>query len=146
RPGPQREAERVAEAVRDDPAQVRVAARALRVRREPGARCGVDAEDGAVQDHRLAGRAARALAAERAALARRRRQGGADGARRVAARIRRGRGWAAGGPAELAVVGIPEVRALPAGGVERTVSAEVEVADRVARELLAPALDQHLLV
>src|SRR5205814_6556762 len=99
-----------------------------------------------VQEPWLAGVAADALAAECTALAGRGRVRGADRARRVAARIRRRHRRRALCAAELAVVDGTEVRAFTAGDVERAVGAEVEVADRVARELLAPALDLHLLV
>ena len=61
----------------------------------------------------------------------------ADAARRIAARVER--------HAVLAVVDEVEARAVAAADVERAVGAEVDRADRVARELLAPVLDQHLL-
>src|SRR5207248_4340138 len=110
RAGPEREAERIPEAVGDDAAEIDVAGRALWVRREPGACRRVDTEDRSVQEHRLTGRSARALAAECTALARRRRVGGAFGIGRLAARVCH-RGCPREGPAELAVVGVPEVRA-----------------------------------
>ena len=49
------------------------------------------------------------------------------------------------GIARLPVVDEVEARAVAAAHVERAVGAEGERADRVARELLAPVLDQHLL-
>ena len=57
------------------------------------------------------------------------------GARRIAARVDRA--------AVLAVVGPVERRAVARADVEHAVGAEVERADRVARILLAPVLDQH---
>ena len=59
----------------DDPAGVGVGAAGHRVGRQAGAGRRVDAEDRAVEDDRVAGRAAQALAAERAAARGRRRSG-----------------------------------------------------------------------
>ena len=72
------------------------------------------------------------LAAQRAALG-----------RRIAARVDGRR--AAGAAAQLAVVGAVEARPVAAAHVERAVGPEGDRADRVARELLAPVVDQHLL-
>ena len=66
-----------------------------------------------------------------------RRQHGADAARRIAARVDR--------RAVLPVVDEVEAGAVPAAHVERAVGTEGQAADRVARVLLAPVLDQHLL-
>ena len=51
----------------------------------------------------------------------------------------------AGRAAVLAVVGIVEARAVSTGHVEGAVRAEAQVADGMARELLAPVVDQDLL-
>ena len=72
------------------------------------------------------------LAAERAALV-----GG------VVARVHRGRG-AREGAAGLAVVGEVEARAVAAAHVQGAIGPERHGADRVARELLAPVVDQDL--
>ena len=81
----------------------------------------------------------RAMSCERSAppSACRRGQGRPGAPRRVAARVAR--------VAVLAVVGEVEARAVAAADVQRAVGAEDQVADRVARVLLAPALEQHLL-
>ena len=107
-----------------------------RVGRQRGAGGRVDADDGAVEGHRVAGRA-QILATQRAAFGGGRGQGGADPARRVAARVERG--------TVLAPVGEVEAGPVAAGGVQGPVGPELQVAHRVARVLLAPVLDQHLL-
>ena len=91
----------------------------------------------AVEPGRVAG-GAEVLAAQRAAL-------GASAASACRRRRPADRRTGSCGRAELAVVDVVEARAVAAGHVERAVGAEREVADRVARELLAPVLDQHLL-
>ena len=95
----------------------------------------VDAQDGAVEHHRLAGRA-EALAPQGTASARWRALGAADRDRRIAARVER--------VAVLPVIDEVEARAVTAADVQRAVGTEHERADGVARVLLAPVLDQHL--
>ena len=134
-PGPEREPERVAQAVRDDPARVGVGAADERVAGSAGAGVRVDAQDRAVEAggsplvRRSWLRSAPPSAVGGVMRA-------ADAARRVAARVER--------VAVLAVVGEVEARAVARADVERAVGAEGELADRVARVLLAPVLDQHL--
>ena len=82
-------------------------------------------------------RGAQVLAAQGAALGRRRGHGAADPARRVAAGVE--------GAAVLAVVGEVEAGPVAAGHVQGAVGPEGQVADRVARVLLAPVVDEHLL-
>ena len=111
--GPDREAERVAEAVGDDPARVRVGAR-----RRAGCRAAPAPVSGSTRmivpssADRVAG-GAEVLAAQRAALGGRRRLRAADAAGRVAARVER--------DARLAVVDEVEARAVAAADVERAV-------------------------
>ena len=133
RAGPDREAVRVAQAVGHDPARVRVRAGRVRVVGHRGAGVRVHANDRAVQGLGIR-RGARVLAAQGAAL----RGGRADGAPG---------GITAGvdGIALLAVVGELEAGAVAGARIERAVGSEREGADRVARILLAPVLDQHLL-
>ena len=66
----------------------------------------------------------------------------ADRAGRVAARVCLVAGV---GRAVLPVVDVVEARAVAAGDVEIPVAAEQQRADRVAGELLAPVVDEHLL-
>ncbi len=134
-PRPEREAERIAEAVGDDPAGVDVTGAGVGGQRVAGVR--IDADHGAVEPGRIGARA-QVLAAQRAALGGRRGLGAADRPRRVAARVDR--------RAVLAVVGERVAGAVAGGGVEGAVGAELEVADRVARVLLAPLVaDQRHL-
>ena len=129
------EAERVAQAGADDAADVRVRAAGVRVVGQRRARVRVNPDDRPVEARRV-GAGACVLAAERAALGGRRRQGGAHPTRRIPAGVDRA--------AVLAVVGEVEARPVAGAGVERAVGAELEAAHRVARVLLAPVLDQHL--
>ncbi len=132
----EREPERVAEAVGDDPAGVGIAAAGERVRRKRLARVRVHAHDGAVEARRVR-RRAEVLAAQRAALAGRRGLGAAHARGRVAAGVARN--------AVLAVVDEVWARSVAAACVEGAVRPEAQVADAVRRPLLAPVLDQHLL-
>ncbi len=130
---PDRHPERVSQAEGDDPLLVRVAAGRERVAGHAGAGVGIDAKDRAAEAGRVRGRA-RVLAAQRASLRRRGGEGGAGFARRVAARVDR--------VPLLAPVGEVEAGSLAATDVELAVGAEGQVADRVARVLLAPVGDQ----
>ena len=132
-PRPYRESERVTHAEADDPALVGVGAGSEGIVREPCARVRIYAEDGAVQARRVKG-GPRVLAAQRSALGSRRAEGGPGGARRVAARV--------DGIPGLAPVGEGEACTVASADVELPVGAEGEVADRVARVLLAPVGDQ----
>ena len=96
----------------------------------------VDAEERPVQAGGVAG-GAQVLAAQRAALGGGWGENSADATRRVAAGVERA--------AVLAVVDEVEAGSVAAAHVQGAVGAEVERADRVARILLAPVLDQHLL-
>ena len=139
---PDRESEWVACPEADDPAGVGIGAAGHRVGRQAGAGRRVDAEDRSVEDDRVAGRPAQALAPERAAPGGRRGLGAARTGRRVAARVLDGDPV---GPAELAVIDVGEARAVAAGDVQGAICAEPQVADGVAGELLAPVLDQDVL-
>ena len=97
---------------------------------------GVDPDDRPVEGHRVAARA-QVLRAQAAALGRRRREDGADPSGRVAARVERA--------AVLAPVGEAEGGAVAGGRVEIAVRAELDLALRVARVLLAPVRDEHRL-
>ncbi len=135
--------EGIPETESDDPLLVEVAARYERIagRRQAGGR--IDAQDGSIEDARLAGCSPRALAAESAALGRRLGLRGSQRKRRVAARVRGRR--AARTAAELAPVGRVEARAVAPGHVQVSVRAEGESSGRVAGILLAPVLDEDLL-
>ena len=104
-----------------------------RVVGERGAGVRVDAQDRPVAARRV-GRRADVLAAQRAALRGRRRR---RAARRVAARVDR--------VAVLPVVGEVERGAVAGRHVQRAARPEDEVADGVARVLLAPVGDQRRL-
>ena len=135
RPGPEREAERVAEPVRDDPPPALVGVPDGGIVRRGLARVRVQPQDRAVQRRRLSGGAPEALRAQRAALRARRGQPGPGGSGRIAARV----------------VGLPEVGAVVGGTVARAhvehpVGPELEGADGVARVLLADVLEQDGLV
>ena len=84
----------------------------------------------------IAGRA-QILASQRAALRSRRAQHGADRAGGIPARVERA--------PVLAPVGEVEARSVAATCIERPVRPERQRPGRVARILLAPVLDQHLL-
>ena len=77
-----------------------------------------------------------------ASAARRPRRSAASGCR---PRRRADRRTGFTGEADLAVVDAGEARAVAAAHVERAVGAERQRADRVARELLAPVLDEDVL-
>ena len=143
-PRANRKAERVAQTVADDPAGVEIATRNKRVCGPCVARGRVHADHRPVEDGRLSRGPPEALAAEGAALRRRRRQRRPDAPGRVTAGILGGDDWE-GRPAELPVIGVVEVRAVSGTRVQRAVQPEVEVAHRVARELLAPVVDEDLL-
>ena len=128
RAGPNREPERVAKAVRHDPLGVRVPGPRVAGRGGSGRR--IDPEDRPVQ-RRGIGNRLEVLAAKRPAF-------GGGG------RHRASRGIPARVP-HLAVVHVIEGGSVAAGDVQHSIRAEREVADRVARVLLAPVLDQHLL-
>ena len=130
----ERDPEGVAHAVGDDPARIQVGAGEERVRRQRRPVIGVDPDDRAVEGDRVAARA-QVLRAQASALRRRWTEDGADAARRVAARVQ--------GVAVLAPVGEAERGAVSGGGVERPVGAELDLALRVARVLLAPVRDEH---
>ena len=135
-PGRTAEPERIAHAVGDDP-------RAFgRARRRSGCRAAPAPVAGSTRrsaPSKLVGSAnvRRSWLRSAPPFGGRRRQDGADAARRIAARIQRA--------AVLAVVDEVEARAVAAADVERAIGAEVERPHRVARILLAPVLDQHLL-
>ena len=74
---------------------------------------------------------------KRAAFGGRRSEGRSDATGRIAARIQR--------VSVLSVVGEVEARTVAGARVERAVGTELDRPDRVARILLAPVLDQHLL-
>ena len=131
---PEREPERVAEAVGDDPAGVGIAVAEQGVAGESGASGGIDPEDRAVERDRVAA-GAQVLRSERPAGGRRRGLRPTDPSRGIVAGVLRA--------ALLAVVGDVEVGAVTAADVEGAVGTERQVADRVAGELLAPVLDQH---
>src|SRR5262249_7283903 len=97
--------------------------------------------DRAVEGCRAVG-AADALAAQRASLRAGRAQRGAGRAGWVATGIRLVAGIIR---AVLPVVDVVEAGAVPGTGVEIPIAAEQERADRVAGELLAPVVDEHLL-
>ncbi len=120
----------------DDPPRVRIGIGKERVGRKRQARGGVDADDRAVERRRIA-RRAQVLAPQGAALGARRRHRAPDAPWRVAAGI--------DGIPVLPVVGEREARAVAGARVQRPVRAEVDGSYRVARVLLAPVLDQHLL-
>src|SRR5215211_9485578 len=84
-----------------------------------------------------------AEAAQRATCCRRRRFCASDARWRVAAGVLRGR--APAGAAVLAVVDVVEARPVAAAHVERAVGAEAKSSERMTRELLAPAAQEHLL-
>ncbi len=125
RAGPDREPEGIAEAVRDQPALVRVGGEGEGVVRQPLARRRIEAEQGPVQAQWIAA-GAEILRAQRAALR-----------RRVAAHVRRA--------AALAVVGECEARGVAGAHVQRAVGPERQRPHGVARVLLAPVLDQDVL-
>ena len=131
RAGADRDPEGVAQPGGDDAAAVRVAAREVRVSGEPRPGHRVDADHGAVEARRVARRVG-VLRPQRAALGARGRH---RPARRVSARV----------VGRLAVVGVHEARPVARAGIERPVGPELDVADRMARELLAPVVDQDLL-
>ena len=130
---PEGEAERVAQAVGDDPAVVDRAGAGVAGERIAGV--GIHADDRPVEPGGVGGREG-VEAAERPALGGRRGLGLAGGARMVAAGVDR--------RAVLAVVGERVAGAVAGADVERAVRAELQVAERVARILLAPVvLDQR---
>ena len=122
RSGSEREPERVAQTSGDDPALVGVVTRTQRIagHRCPGVR--VESQYRAAQPGRITG-SAQILRAERAALI-----------GRVAARV-----------SPLSVVDDLMVRAFARAEVQRAVRAEPQRAHRMARELLAPVVDQYVL-
>ena len=128
------DAERVAEAVGDDPAGIGIARARVVRQRVAGVR--VHAQDGSAEPGGVGGRA-HVLGPESTALRGGRRLGAADTRRRVPARVARN--------PLLPPVGDVVVRALPGADVQRAVGAERQRADRMARVLLAPVLDQDLL-
>ena len=141
-PGLDREAVRVAKAVGDDPARVRVAAAGVGVLGPGGPAVGVDADDGPAESRRIAART-QVLRPEGAALGGRRRR---VGAARVAARVDRCR-RARQRAAQLTVVrGGAEARTLATRCVEGAFRTEHQGTDRVAWVLLAPVLDQDVLI
>ena len=151
RSGAHDHAERVAQPVRDHALLVGVGAREERVVGKGVARRRVDAQDRAVEQAGLAGRAARRLAAERAAASRGLRLRRAERERRVGAGVgrrveRAGAALHRDRAAELAPVGGVEARAVAARNVELLVQAEIERAGRVAGVLLTPVLEQHLFL
>src|SRR5829696_7462281 len=115
---------------------------AIRVVGQGGARGRADPDDAAVEAGWVAA-SAHVLAAQGAPFGRRGGEGGARRARRVATGVL-GRGRA-GGATVLAVVDVVEARPVTPAGIQRSVGPELQRADRVAGELLAPVLDQHLL-
>jgi hypothetical protein len=134
---PERDPERVAEAVQDHTPRVEIRAREERVRGQRSAVVGVDADDRPVEGDRVAA-CAQVLRPQRSPLGRRRRERGADAAGRVAARVHRA--------AVLAPVGEAEGGAVACRGIQRAVGPELELALRVARVLLAPVLHEHRLL
>ena len=126
----------------DDAARVGVGRAGQRVAGARRARVGIDPDHAAVERDRV-GRRTQVLRAQRAALGGGRRPNRSDAARRIAARVARRR--AAGSASELSPVVRVEGRAVAATRVERSVGPEHEVADRVARKLLAPIVHQHEL-
>ena len=128
------DAERVAQAVGDDPAGVGIAR--ARVVRPRVARVRVHAQDRAAEAGRVPGVSA-ILRSQGTTLRAGRRLGATDHRRRVSARVARN--------PVLPPVGDVVVRALTRADVQRTVGAERQRSERVARVLLAPVLDQHLL-
>ena len=129
------EAERIAQAFGDDPARVRVGAGEHRVGADALAGARVDADQRPVEAHRIP-RRPQVLAAQCAALGVRRRRVGA-GVRVVA--------WVHRIPV-LAPVGEVERGAVAARRIEGARGVHLQRADRVARVLLAPVLDQDVLV
>ena len=145
RAGPDREAEGIPEAVADHPVLVGVRAAAERVIGESRPGRGVYAEDRSVQHSWLTRRPPQALASKRSASGRRRGHRATHSGGRIAAWILRRRWGIAHRPPELAIVGIVEARAFPCADVEHAVGSEPQVAQRMAWELLAPVVDEHLL-
>src|SRR5207247_8916652 len=82
-----------------------------------------------------------ALAAQRATLRAGRGQRGADRTRRIATGVRLVAGVVR---AVLPIVDVVEAGAVAAAHVQVSVTPEQESADRVAGELLAPVVDEHL--
>ena len=132
--GPDREPERVAQSVCHDPLGVRVAG--VRIAGRRGSRDRVETEDRPVQ-RRGIGRRLVVLAAERPAFRGGRRLRPPDATRWISTRILR--------VPRLAIVHVIEGCRVAGGGVQHSVRAESQRADRVAGELLAPIVDQHLL-
>src|SRR5262245_59603424 len=139
---PECEAKRVAQAVSDDPPLVRVGASSVGIVRRARTCCRVEAQDRPVEQNRLPRRTPRTLASERAAFGGRWRLCAAHTGGWITAGVRRSR--TACTPPALTVVGERETRAVAARDIEVAVRSEGEVADRVARVLLAPALEQDL--
>src|SRR6185369_5896221 len=141
---PEREPERVAEAVGDVPVVGRdaVADEGVVGHRVAGIR--IDPGERAAALGRVAARA-QVLRPERSTLRRRQAQRRAGGRGRVAASV--GGDDRVGGAAVLAPVGEARRRALAGGDVQRAVRAERDVVDRVGLLLVAPvrAADQDLL-
>jgi hypothetical protein len=133
---PDGHAERIAQSVGDDPPGVDVGVRDQRVVRQRAAGERVNTQQRAVERHRI-GRRAEILTAQRPAFGRRGGLRAADRHRRIASRINRA--------AVLPVVHEVEASAVAAGRVERAVGAKREAAERVARVLLEPVLDQDAL-
>ena len=133
RAGPEGKPERIAETVRDDAARVDVRARGQRIVGRARARIRIDADDRAVQVHRIRERP-QILTSKRPSLRGGRRQVRSSGRRRVAKRI-----------AELAVVDVVETGALAAAHIQVPIDAKRDRADRVAWELVCPVFDQYQL-
>src|SRR5262249_19138431 len=134
---PHGHAEGVAKPVGDDALGAGNAAVGERVVGERTAGRRVETQDGAVEADRVGDRTY-VLRAQGAALRGRRLHAAADAAGRIVAGI------------HLRIAGLPvvdeiEARAVAGAGVQRAVRAEEQRADRVAGELLAPVLEQHLL-
>ncbi len=133
----------VAKARGDHTALVYTCRPSERVVGESIARERIDTNHGAVEKAGLTSRPPQALTAQRATLGRRRKEGGAETAGRIAAGVllRRTPTRAA----ELAVVDAGVSGSFTAACVQRAVGAKVEIADRVSLELLAPlVVDQRL--